>query len=156
MSEYARRPSSRLAVRFHEPPQYGIHAGLVASALGLEPLDNVGIKLGIDRHLEGRQADEAFGPVLVVAGLSASLFAMRSICASVRRRIRAQSVRPEPVLRVFLARGMVDFPLFATRWSCRNQVHFSEQWVERIVDDPSSGSYGDSLHNSESSALPAP
>lgn len=59
-----------------------IHAGLIAVALRFEPLHHVGIEIRITGVLRGGMRIKLFAQsALVVAGLSASRAAMRSISA---------------------------------------------------------------------------
>lgn len=57
-------PWPSLPVGLHIPAENGIHAGLIAPTLRLEPSDHIDIELRVDRRLRGRQPDNALCPIV--------------------------------------------------------------------------------------------
>ncbi len=58
-----------LLVGFVVAPKHGVHAGLMASTLGLKPVDHIGIELGVDVGFERRQLKHGISLGQAVLGL---------------------------------------------------------------------------------------
>src|SRR3954467_15336089 len=113
-------PRRWLRLRFHIRAEHRVHAGLIAPALAFEPVHHIPVELGIDRHLEGRDANRGVGPMALVR--SRIVFVLGGDPFNLRAGHGPQTLPVGPVLS-----GCVELGA-RHRFSLRLATHAEIKW----------------------------